>query len=39
MHPSGNDGRVEMALRLQPSNADDWLHGCVDAMHDLGLKP
>ncbi len=33
------DCRMSMALGPHPSNEDDWMHGCVDAMHDLGLKP
>lgn len=23
----------------QPANLNDWLRGCVDALHDLGFKP
>lgn len=30
--------RVMMAMGPQPLNEDDWLHGCVDAMHDVGLE-
>ena len=31
--------RLEMAGGAQPPNVNDWLRGCVDALHDLGFKP
>ena len=31
--------RLDMAGGPQPPNADDWMRGCVDALHDLGFKP
>ncbi len=29
----------EMTGGPEPPNRDDWIRGCVDALHDLGLKP
>jgi hypothetical protein len=23
----------------EPPNPNDWMRGCIDALHDLGLKP
>ena len=31
--------QVEMSGGPPPPNANDWLAGCVDALHDLGFKP
>jgi hypothetical protein len=31
--------RLEMDGGPQPPNVNDWLRGCVDALHDLGFKP
>jgi hypothetical protein len=31
--------RLDMAGGPQPPNADDWMRGCIDALHDLGFKP
>ncbi len=31
--------QVEMSGGTPPANANDWLAGCVDALHDLGFKP
>jgi hypothetical protein len=31
--------QVEMGGGPQPPNQNDWIRGCVDALHDLGLKP
>jgi hypothetical protein len=31
--------QVEMSGGMPPPSANDWLAGCVDALHDLGFKP
>jgi hypothetical protein len=31
--------RLEMGGGPQPPNQNDWMRGCMDALHDLGLKP
>ena len=31
--------QVEMSGGSPPPNANDWLAGCIDALHDLGFKP
>jgi hypothetical protein len=31
--------QVEMSGGAPPTNANDWLAGCVNALHDLGFKP
>ena len=31
--------RLEMGGGPQPPNQNDWMRGCVDALHDLGFKP
>jgi hypothetical protein len=31
--------RLDMAGGPQPPNVDDWMHGCIDALHDLGFTP
>jgi hypothetical protein len=36
---AATDCRDRMGMGPHPSNEDDWMRGCVDAMHDLGLKP
>jgi hypothetical protein len=29
----------EMTGGPQPPNSLDWIRGCIDALHELGLKP
>jgi hypothetical protein len=31
--------QVEMGGGAPPANPNDWLTGCIDALHDLGFKP
>lgn len=31
--------RLEISGGAQPPNPADWLSGCIDALHDLGIKP
>jgi hypothetical protein len=31
--------QVEMGGGSPPANENDWLGGCIDALHDLGFKP
>jgi hypothetical protein len=31
--------QLEMSGGPQPPNPADWMSGCIDALHDLGLKP
>jgi hypothetical protein len=31
--------KIEMGGGPEPPNQNDWIRGCVDALHDLGLKP
>jgi hypothetical protein len=31
--------QVEMSGGVPPPSPADWISGCVDALHDLGLKP
>ncbi|MBV8863663.1 MAG: hypothetical protein JO259_17690 [Mycobacterium sp.] len=31
--------QLEITGGTQPPNEQDWLQGCIDALHDLGLKP
>ena len=31
--------RLEIGGGAQPPNPADWLSGCIDALHDLGIKP
>jgi hypothetical protein len=31
--------QVEIRGGSPPANANDWLGGCIDALHDLGFKP
>ncbi|MCV7332905.1 hypothetical protein [Mycobacterium cookii] len=31
--------QVEVGGGPAPANMNDWLAGCVDALHDLGFKP
>ena len=31
--------QVEVGGGPPPANLNDWLAGCVDALHDLGFKP
>jgi hypothetical protein len=43
MHQGGYDTGMVCRLEInggpQPSNAADWMSGCIDALHDLGFKP
>jgi hypothetical protein len=38
-YDTGTVCQVEMGGGPQPPNPNDWVRGCVDALHDLGLKP
>ena len=31
--------QVEVQGGNRPANLDDWIAGCIDALHDLGFKP
>jgi hypothetical protein len=31
--------QVEIGGGSPPTNQNDWLSGCIDALHDLGFKP
>ena len=31
--------QLEITGGPQPPSANDWLQGCMDALHDLGFKP
>jgi hypothetical protein len=31
--------RLEITGGAQPPNPNDWMSGCIDALHDLGFKP
>ena len=30
---------LEMGGGPPPANRNDWMRGCIDALHDLGFKP
>ncbi len=38
-YDAGTACQIEMGGGPQPPNQNDWIRGCVDALHDLGLKP
>jgi hypothetical protein len=38
-YDTGNVCRLEMGGGPQPVNPNDWMRGCIDALHDLGFKP
>jgi hypothetical protein len=31
--------QLEITGGAQPPSENDWLQGCMDALHDLGFKP
>jgi hypothetical protein len=38
-YDTGTVCQVEIRGGAQPPNQNDWLRGCIDALHDLGFKP
>jgi hypothetical protein len=38
-YDTGTACQVEMGGGPQPPNPSDWIRGCIDALHDLGIKP
>jgi hypothetical protein len=38
-YDTGSACRLEMGGGPPPANPNDWIRGCIDALHDLGFKP
>jgi hypothetical protein len=38
-YDTGTVCRLEISGGPQPPNPADWMSGCIDALHDLGVKP
>lgn len=38
-YDTGSVCQLEMSGGPRPTSPIDWIRGCVDALHDLGLKP
>jgi hypothetical protein len=38
-YDTGTVCRLEIGGGPQPPNPADWMSGCIDALHDLGIKP